>query len=115
MIYEEVGSLAGIDYDYMISVALDNVAHAAGTSPDMVPILDIMDIEVSDLPAQTIIYAGKVNNLGVVYANTFVIRENDVTQILTWEITRDYTEKHSNMHADFLANTRYEKEATDAH
>lgn len=108
---EDIGSLDGVDIPYMQQTALDAAAMASGVDVLQIPVVEVVEATMSDIPAETMVYAAKLGNMGVVYANTIIVLDDFTLQAITWSIGKEFTDKQRELHQDFVESTKIKHKA----
>ena len=103
-IYEDLGTANGLTVEGVRDILLQIVQGQTGSIPTVV---ETSSAKVGSLSAETLVYAFKISGLDVVYANTFVLGTNSLLQAQTYELTTNYSDKHRQVHADFLTAIQY--------
>lgn len=103
---DNVGGAGGVTLDDAQASVLRAVADAARATPEQIPVMSVTATEVDGVPARTIIYGARLNNLPLVYANTLIVSDDVTLQIATYAIGTEYTSLHAQLHADFLSSVR---------
>ncbi|MEL7461688.1 MAG: hypothetical protein AAFX59_00505 [Pseudomonadota bacterium] len=106
IIYEELGTSAGMTQDFMRNAMLQYAAQATGVPVDQVPVLDAATTVVNDVPAERISYSLNVGGIDVVYQNTVVVTEDHTFQFLVWTIGSSFEDAERAVAADFLSRVR---------
>ena len=108
IITEGIGSDHGLDMEFMRAVVLENAATFSGRMASNIPVLDVRPAEIDGMEAETVVYSAEINGLSVVFANTIRILPQRAFQLVTYSIGSQFTDKHRNLHADFLEYIRIE-------
>lgn len=109
MIIEELGTDDGLTAPFMRDVVIENAAVAINGTTDDVTVLETYRTQVSGQTSETIVYALKFDGLDVVYANGIVTAPNRTLQLMTFAIATEYTDKHRDLHEEFLSAIRIAK------
>ncbi len=102
-VIEDLGTAQGMTIEAAKQAVVQIGENSTG---ETATILGNETTEFDGQPAETLIYQLKVSGMQIVFANTFVLRENTLAQIITYEITSGYSDAHIKAHAEFLAATR---------
>jgi len=105
-ILEELGTRDGLTTTAMRNAILENAASAAGISAAEVLVHDIRTDRIDGHLAATIVYAATVNNLPVIFINSFVSEERHTTQAVTYSINEMPTDTHFELHSKFLSSIK---------
>lgn len=100
MIIEDLGTDQGLTMRAVRQVILDFAARSSGGEPPIV--ISTEPVTVGSLSGETIVYAFNVAGLDTVYANTILLGDDTLLQLITYHIGKDYTDKHADLHAEFL-------------
>lgn len=106
VIVEDTGSQAGINLDFMRLMALENAASASGVAKEDIPVLHSQSSDIAGHPAETLVYGARINDVGVIFANTFVILDQQTLQVVVWEFGETYTDDHRMRTEHFLSNLK---------
>lgn len=110
VIIEKIGRNDGVNLEFMRATSLENAAMASGTTIEQIPVIGIFERKVDGSAAETLVYGADMNGVGVVFANTFVIRDELVLQAVVWSIGKDFTQEHERWNSDFLDNLQITEE-----
>lgn len=102
VILEPFGRADNVNPDFMRTMALDNAAEASGISTKDVPVLGLETQEFDGYEAETMAYGARINGVGVVYANSFIIFDHLTVQAVVWEIGEEYSDDHRARTESFL-------------
>jgi len=105
-IIEDLGAADGMTAEYMRNSVLENAASGSGVQIRDVPVLDIYESELGEYTGETMIYGTTLDGLPMVMANTTIVTNDTTLQVVTYEISKDYTPKHAKLHRSFLRDTR---------
>ena len=109
MIVEELGTKDGLTEDVMMQIVLDNAVAVIGGTPADVRTLETFWSRVANQRIQTIVYAFNIDGLDVVYANGIRTAPDRTMQLMTFSIGTEFTDRHRNLHEDFLSEIRITK------
>ena len=102
-VIEDIGTALGLTPETARAAVLQVVKATSNMEPT------VMSVETTDFqgqPTETVVYRVKTSGLDVVYANTLFLGKATLAQIMTYEISADYSETHKAAHAEFLAATQ---------
>ena len=105
-VFENLGSEDGLTFEYMRSAVIQNAARAYGGDISKVKVLDSFDSTLAGHPAMTIVYSLRVKSLPVVFSNTVLVDKKLSMQAMTFEIATEYSDKHKEIHLEFLQSTK---------
>ena len=108
IIAEGFGSDHGLDIETMRGIVIKNAAGASGRTASDIPVLDIRPAKIDEMEAETVVFLVKLESVSVVYANTILILPRRTFQVGTYSIGSQFTDKHRDIHADFLEHIRFE-------
>jgi hypothetical protein len=100
MIVEDLGTDQGLTMRAVRQFILDFAAQSSGGVPPIV--ISTEPVTVGSLSGETLVYAFNVSGLDTVYANTILLGDDTLIQLITYQIGKDYTDKHVDLHAEFL-------------
>lgn len=107
-VVEELGTADGLTMNTLREAVLSIARNATGAEP---AIIMTTETRVSDLPAETVVYAVSYGDVAVVFSNTLLLTDKIAAQIQTYEVgTSDYTDAHRKTHDDFVSATRIRTE-----
>lgn len=109
MIIEELGENEGLTADLMRGIVIDNAAAVLGTTAKDINVIETYRSRVSGQSIETIVYAFSIDGLDVVYANGIRTAPNRTMQLMTYSIGTTYTDRHRDLHEDFLSEIRIGK------
>ncbi|MEL7281670.1 MAG: hypothetical protein AAFY35_06905 [Pseudomonadota bacterium] len=102
LILEELGHGQGITFEAISVSVLEIAASAAGVRREDIPVINVQDTALFGEDAQTITYAAVIDGLPITYRNTILIEEEVTIQAVTYEVSRDLTQVHTELHDEFL-------------
>lgn len=104
VILEGLGRAAGVTQENLQSVVLRNFAMRVQMNPAQVPVLEVTDTLLDDQPVRTIVYAGAVDGLPLVFSNTLLLLDGHNAQLITYSIGQTFTPAHRAAHGQFLSD-----------
>ncbi|MCF6305742.1 MAG: hypothetical protein L3J33_10260 [Rhodobacteraceae bacterium] len=107
-IIEGIGRADGLDQESLRKIIISNAATAAGIPESAIAILDIFDTEISGYRSETVVYELRIGGLNAVFANTLILEENFIIQAMTYSIGSGYSDKHQELQAYLIENTKIE-------
>lgn len=107
-VLEGVGSDDGMTMEFMRDAVLQNAAAASGVGAADIPVLDVMDAELSGYGGTTVVYRVTINGLNLVFANSIIVADAQSLQAMTFSVGSNFTEAHKALHAAFLSHTRFQ-------
>lgn len=111
LIFEALGTEAGVTSELLRKIVISFAANAAGIPESQLPILEVRESEVDGQTTETMTYTFKINNLPVVYQNTFFISRNATIQFIVWTIGEGYSDAEKAVAEEFLSHIRLRPEA----
>lgn len=102
IIYEEIGMDDGLDLDNLRAIIIENAALFSSVPVEEIPVLNVVDTSVDDVPGETITYGVRVNGLSFVYQNTIVSGARTSIQFVTWGIGQELSDDMQSLHANFI-------------
>ncbi len=103
IIIEDLGLAQGFTLDAVSEFVLDYAERASGAPAT---VITTEPASLNGIEGRTIVYAFKVSGIETVYANTILVGQNTLLQVITYEIGTQYSETHADLHAEFLAATQ---------
>jgi hypothetical protein len=114
IVYENIGRADGMEREDYRALIISSAADAVGVPTSEVPVIDVFDQPVDEVPGETMIYGLRVKGLNVVYVNTAVLMDHHAVQFLTWSIGSELTDDHRALHDRFIAANRITVEDSDS-
>jgi len=106
-ILEGIGSDDGMTLEFMRDLALENVAAVSGTGIESIPVFDVFESSIGDLPGETMAYFAEVDGLEIVFANAMSVLPDRAFQIVLWWVSDEWTEDMKRLTHDFLAEMSF--------
>ncbi|MBT8409486.1 MAG: hypothetical protein KJN93_07665 [Alphaproteobacteria bacterium] len=107
-VLEAVGGDDGMTIEFMRDAVLQNAAAASGVAATDIPVLDVIDVELTGYGGTTVVYVVTINGLNLVFANSIVVADAQSLQAMTFSVGKSYTDAHKALHASFLSHTRFQ-------
>lgn len=114
IVYENVGKADGMEREAYRALIISGSAAAVGVQASDVPVIDVFDQPVDEVPGETMIYGLRVEGISAVYINTSVLMDQHAIQFLTWSIGSELTDDHRALHDRFIAANRITVEDSDS-
>jgi hypothetical protein len=101
VIEEELGTAQGVTMPMVRQFILDFAQQQTNAPPIVV---STKPAQVGTMTGETMVYAFTIMGVDTVYANTILLGETSLVQLITYQIGSDYTDRHAELHADFNKN-----------
>lgn len=100
MILEDIGTDQGLSMQAVRQFILDFAAQSSGGVPPIV--ISTEPVTVGTMSGETIVYGFNVSGVDTVYANTILLGDATLLQLITYQIGDEYTDMHADLHAEFI-------------
>jgi hypothetical protein len=104
MIVEDIGTDQGLTMQAVRQFILEFAAASSGGVPPIV--ISTEPATVGSLSGETIVYGFNVAGIDTVYANTILLGDTTLVQLITYQLGDEYTDKHAELHAEFIAASK---------
>lgn len=101
VIEEELGTAQGVTLPMIRQFILDFAQQQTNAPPIVV---STKPAQVGTMTGETMVYAFTIMGVDTVYANTILLGETSLVQLITYQIGSDYTDRRAELHADFNKN-----------
>jgi hypothetical protein len=98
-VVEDVGKAQGLTMTAVRDFVLQRVDDLTGSPPI---VISSEPVDIAEFEGETLVYSFTISGLETVYANTILLGETTLLQVITYEYGADYTPKHAELHAEFL-------------
>ena len=109
IVYEPSGSNDGYTYEFLQDAILQNAAHASGTTPENIPILDTNKNSENLDGFRSITYNPTINGAPFVFHNIFKIYPDRAVQFAFWAIGKQYTDDFADKVAKFTKSVSFKE------
>ncbi|MEM9755987.1 MAG: hypothetical protein AAF914_08340 [Pseudomonadota bacterium] len=106
VIVESVGGIDGVSIDSVERTARQALAGRGRVEIEDVPVLHRYDDRIGQTDLRTIVYAGRIDGVPHVFANSILVQDRMTAQLVTYAVEASYSDAHRAAHADFLARLR---------
>jgi hypothetical protein len=109
IVYEPSGSNDGYTYEFLQDAILQNAAHASGTTPENIPILDTNKNSENLDGFRSITYNPTINGAPFVFHNIFKIYPDRAVQFAFWAIGKQYTDDFADKVEKFTKSVSFKE------
>jgi hypothetical protein len=102
IIVEDLGIQDGMTSEFMRKAIIENAATGAGVEAKDIIILSADESLFDNKESNRMVYATNIDGLDIIYTNTISIEEYRTLQMITMDISSEYSEEKSNFHDKFL-------------
>ncbi|MEO1238148.1 MAG: hypothetical protein AAFW64_00515 [Pseudomonadota bacterium] len=103
---EALGRNQGLSSDTLSNLVVDGIAMATGQPLGSINVLSKEQFDVDGRTAELVVYSLRINGLPAVFANALLLEDDFNVQVMTYGIATEYTDRHKELMADFVAKTR---------